>query len=154
VRPVPGSAAAALDGRAVALSTLKGQWLLASVAGGACTADCQRRLYLQRQLRETLGKDKDRVDALWLISDQAPVTEGTQPASSETLMLRVGQTDLNAWLLPAPGQALTDFIFVIDPLGNTMMRFPARFDPASAAKAKRDLERLLRASASWDSPGR
>jgi hypothetical protein len=30
------------------------------VAGGACDADCQKHLYLQRQLRESLGKDKDR----------------------------------------------------------------------------------------------
>jgi hypothetical protein len=57
-------------------------------------------------------------------------------------------------LLAAPDKALTDFIFVIDPMGNTMMRFPAQFDAASASKVKRDLERLLRASASWDSPGR
>ena len=39
-------------------------------------------------------------------------------------------------------------------LGNTMMRLPAMFDGAGAAKAKRDLDRLLRASLSWDPPGR
>ena len=35
-----------------------------------------------------------------------------------------------------------------------MMRMPASLDKAEAGKAKRDLERLLRASASWDEPGR
>ena len=35
-----------------------------------------------------------------------------------------------------------------------MMRFPARMDGAGATQARRDLERLLRASASWDQPGR
>jgi hypothetical protein len=35
-----------------------------------------------------------------------------------------------------------------------MMRFPATMDAAGAAKAKRDLDRLLRASASWDKEGR
>jgi hypothetical protein len=39
-------------------------------------------------------------------------------------------------------------------MGNWMMRFPAALDAAGAAKAKRDLERLLRASASWDTAGR
>jgi hypothetical protein len=39
-------------------------------------------------------------------------------------------------------------------MGNWMMRFPAGLDIQSAAKAKRDLDRLLRASASWDQPGR
>jgi hypothetical protein len=39
-------------------------------------------------------------------------------------------------------------------MGHWMMRFPARMDAAGAAKAKKDLERLLRASASWDEAGR
>jgi len=43
---------------------------------------------------------------------------------------------------------------VVDPMGNWMMRFPAGLDAAGASKAKRDLERLLRASVSWDEPGR
>ncbi len=39
-------------------------------------------------------------------------------------------------------------------MGNWMMRFPARLDIAGAAKAKRDVERLLRAANAWDEPGR
>ena len=35
-----------------------------------------------------------------------------------------------------------------------MMRMAANMDAAAVAKARRDLERLLRASASWDEPGR
>jgi hypothetical protein len=42
----------------------------------------------------------------------------------------------------------------VDPLGNWMMRFPAGLDMAGAAKAKRDINRVLRASASWDQDGR
>jgi hypothetical protein len=49
---------------------------------------------------------------------------------------------------------LAEHFFVVDPMGNWMMRFPARMDTAGAGRAKRDLERLLRASASWDEPGR
>jgi hypothetical protein len=36
-------------------------------------------------------------------------------------------------------------------MGEWMMRMPATPEPT---KVKRDLERLLRASASWDTPGR
>jgi len=39
-------------------------------------------------------------------------------------------------------------------MGHWMMRFPANLDAEGAAKAKRDLERLMRASASWDEAGR
>jgi hypothetical protein len=39
-------------------------------------------------------------------------------------------------------------------MGNWMMRFPPDLDLQSAAKVKRDLERVLRACASWDRAGR
>ena len=39
-------------------------------------------------------------------------------------------------------------------MGNWMLRFPAKLDKVTAAKAKRDMERLLRAANSWDKPGR
>src|SRR5205085_6952915 len=61
-RPLPGATATNLDGKPVPLPSLRGQWLLVSVAGGACDGACEHNLYLQRQLRESLGKDKERVD--------------------------------------------------------------------------------------------
>jgi hypothetical protein len=72
----------------------------------------------------------------------------------QALVLRVALPALAQWLEPAAGHALSEHLYVVDPLGNWMMRFPANLDLASAAKAKRDLERLLRASSSWDQPGR
>lgn len=69
-------------------------------------------------------------------------------------MLRVASAQLQAWFAAPAGQSLKDFIFVVDPMGNTMMRFPISLDSAAAAKAKRDMEHLLRASVAWDSPGR
>src|SRR3954466_15091973 len=71
-RPLPRIDATTLDGKRVSLDSLKGQWLLVSVAGGACDALCEKNLYLQRQLRESLGRDKDRVDWIWLVDDAAP----------------------------------------------------------------------------------
>ena len=69
-------------------------------------------------------------------------------------MLRVPADRLAAWLAPAAGHQLAEHLYVVDPMGNWMMRFPAKLDLATAAKAKKDLERLLRASSSWDQPGR
>ena len=148
------AATSALDGRPVPLASLKGQWLLVSVAGGGCDAACQKHLYLQRQLRESVGKDKERVDWVWLIDDAAPVPAPLAPALQKATVLRVDAAALGAWLQPAAGHALSEHLYVVDPMGNWMMRFPAGMDAAGAAKAKRDLERLLRASASWDEAGR
>lgn len=154
LRPLPDLATTHLDGRPGNLRALKDQWLLVSVAGGACDAACQQHLYLQRQLREGLGKDKDRLDWVWLIPDDAPVPEAMRPALAQATVLRVPAAGLSQWLAPSPGHALADHLYLVDPQGNWMMRFPARLDIAGAAKAKRDVERLLRAANAWDESGR
>jgi hypothetical protein len=151
-RPLPALTAVATDGKRMELPELKGQWLLISVAGGACDAACQQHLYFQRQLRESLGREKDRLDRVWLVSDEAAIPDALNTALQGATVLRVA--DLAQWLQPAAGQKLADHLYVVDPMGNWMMRFPAAMDAAGAAQAKRDLERLLRASASWDKEGR
>ena len=153
-RPLPAVAATALDGQPTPLNSLKGQWLLVSVAGGACDAVCTEHLYLQRQLREGLGKEKDRLDWVWLIADQAPVAAALLPALKGATVLRLPASDLAAWLMPSSGKRIEQHLYVVDPMGNWMLRFPADLDRASAQRAKRDLERLLRASAFWDQSGR
>ncbi len=156
VRPVPVAMAVDLDGAKVPLPSLKAQWLLVKVDGGACVRDCQKQLTVLRQFRLMLGKDMDRMDWLWLINDQAQV-DARLAASlkhDSATVLRVEADTLKAWL-PAPaGKSQQDFIYVVDPMGNTMMRFPSRLDSAGAAKAKRDMEHLLRASLPWDPAGR
>lgn len=153
-RPMPALAGTDLAGRPVSLPSLQGQWLLVSVAGGACDAECEKHLYLQRQLREGLGKNKDRLDWVWLIPDNAPVRDELKPALQQATVLRVDGERLAQWLGPARGNALQDHLYVVDPMGHWMMRFPAGQDAESAAKVRRDLERLMRASAGWDKAGR
>jgi hypothetical protein len=143
-----------LAGAPVPLQSLRGQWLLVSVAAAACDAACEQNLYFQRQLREILGKDKDRLDRVWLVSDEAPVRTELAPALEGAMVLRVPQPLLQAWLQPASGHALPDHLYVIDPMGEWMMRFPPHMDLEAASRAKRDLSRLLRASSSWDQAGR
>ncbi len=151
---LPDVQAQALDAAPVPLRSLAGQWLLVSVSGGACGPACENHLYLQRQLRESLGKERDRLDWVWLVDDAAPVPAALQPALRQATVLRLPAASLASWLQPAPGHALADHLYLVDPLGHWMMRFPADLDKAGAAKAKRDLDRLLRAAASWDQAGR
>jgi hypothetical protein len=157
-RPLPPITAASIDGAPVKLPSLREQWLLISVAGGACDAACEKHLYLQRQLRESLGKDKARLDWVWLVADDAPLRPSLVSALGQATVLRVNATQLSQWLAPASGKRLSDHLYLVDPLGNWMMRFPAsgtpEVDTAAAKNIKRDLDRLLRASAAWDQPGR
>ncbi|MDP3082381.1 MAG: hypothetical protein Q8N44_01645 [Rubrivivax sp.] len=153
-RPLPALALQALDGSAVDAASLKGQWLLVAVGPSACGEACQRQLFTQRQLREMLGRERDRLDKIWLLTDDAPLAAPLQAAldgGAPVRALRADRAALANWLAPAAGQALEDHLFVVDPMGEWMMRVPAAPEPG---RVKRDLERLLRASASWDQPGR
>jgi len=155
LRPIPADLPITdLQGKAVKSAWLKDQWLLVVVSGAACDSTCERLLWVQRQLREALGREKDRVDKVWLIDDDAspkPQTLEGVTVNTEATVLRVQAKALAGWLQPAKGQALEDHMYIVDPMGNWMMRVPANPDPA---KLKRDVEKLLRASAGWDKPGR
>jgi hypothetical protein len=162
-RPLPELAAQGLDGKPVPMASLRGQWLVMSVAHAACDARCESTLFLQRQLRAGLGKDKERVDWVWLIDDDAPVPAAMLPRLEGSTTLRIPAQSAAQWLGDGAAAPLYGVIYLVDPLGNYMMRFPSP-DPETdstqdakllhAKKVKRDVERLLRASASWDKTGR
>lgn len=143
-----------LDASTLPASALAGQWLLVVVGPSGCPPPCEQRLYAQRQLREMLGRERDRLDKVWLVTDAGPVNPAllqALTAGDPATVLRAAESDLRAWLRPAPGQALEDHLYLVDPMGHWMMRFPPNPDPA---RVKRDLDRLLRASSSWDRAGR
>ena len=151
---IPAVQAQTLDGKPFDLQRLKGQWLLVSTSGAACDKVCQSNLYLQRQLRESMGREKERLDWVWLITDDAQPPAEMRDAMAQATVLRVPQAVVAQWLAPAAGQLLADHLYVVDPLGHWMMRFPPKLDRSDAAKARKDVERLLRASSSWDNEGR
>ena len=153
-RSLPALALRTLDGAEVPAASLRGQWLLVAVAPSSCGERCEARLFMQRQLREMLGRDRDRLDKVWFVTDAGPLAaplRAAVTAAPATTVLRVDAQALSGWLAPAAGQALEDHLYVVDPMGEWMMRMPADAEPA---RVKRDLERLLRASASWDQAGR
>jgi hypothetical protein len=142
------------DGRDTALGSLKGQWLLVVVAAGSCGGACEQRLFMQRQLRETMGRERDRIDKVWLIPDETPIRPELRraiEAAPPVRAMRISRRALEQWLRPGEGRSLEDHLYIVDPMGEWMMRSPVDPEPA---KLKRDMERLLRASASWDRPGR
>ena len=153
-RAMPLLETRSLEGRVGDISALKGQWLLVSVSGTACNANCEKNLYFQRQLRESLGREMGRLDRVWLVTDDGPTPTALKVALAESAVLRVSPDALSQWLAPVSGHTLSDHLYVVDPFGNWMMRFPPNMDAQAGAKAKRDLDRLLRASSGWDQEGR
>lgn len=154
VKPMPELMATSLTGEAVKLSGLKGQWLLISVSSAACDPLCQTNLLMQRQIRASLGREKDRTDWVWLITDEAPVSAELKSGLSDAVVLRVTPSQLSTWLQAAEAHTLNEHLYLVDPNGDWMMRFPPRLTMEQASPLKKDWDRLLRAAVSWDKPGR
>jgi hypothetical protein len=141
--PIPALGATTLDGKPIALDAYKGKWMMVQVNDADCQEPCRKRLHDMRQLRLAQGKDMDRIERIWLITDDKPVETIVMREYDGTRMLRVNPDALKAWLPGEQGTTAADHIYMIDPLGNLMMRFPKDADPN---KIKKDLSKLLKAS--------
>jgi hypothetical protein len=147
-RPTPALPLRALDGSDFDLRTLQGRWVFVMVDAGDCEAACVEKLFHMRQQRTMTGKDRDRIERVWLITDGAPLATVLMREFEGTHFVRSPVEPLRAFLqLPvAPDARLEDHIWIIDPLGNLMLRWPRNPDPS---RTKRDIAKLLRASANW-----
>ena len=114
-----------------ALAPLKGKWVLVTFDAAACDSACEKKLYIVRQVRKAQGKDAERIERLWIITD------GAKPRPE--LLAAIEGSHTAAGNLDFRGER----IYLVDPLGNLMMQFPKDPDPAKMIK---DLQRLLKYS--------
>lgn len=120
------------------LAPLRGKWVLVTFDAAACSAACEKKLYLVRQTRRAQGKEAERIERLWVLTDNAAprpelvaALEGSKLAAADA-----------GFVQAFPGNAL-EHIYLVDPLGNLMLRFPP--DP-DASRMIKDLQRLLKYS--------
>ena len=141
--PITPLGTATLDGKPVSLEDYKGKWIMLLVDDADCADACKEKLYNLRQLRLAQGKDRDRVERVWLITDEKPLETLLMREYDGTHMIRANPDLVQKWLPVESGTTVADHIYMIDPLGNLMMRFPKDADPN---KIKKDLSKLLKAS--------
>jgi len=139
--PISDLALRGPDGSSFKLSQLRGKWILVSVDSGACDESCRKKLIYLRQMRLVQGKDADRVERVWLLTD-ATVPEASILGSYPGLHVAGASGSRIVTEFPAARDP-ADHIYVIDPLGNLILRFPRDPDPRRMLK---DLARLLKAS--------
>jgi hypothetical protein len=149
-RPVSDVKLRAPDGKPVAFSSLKGKWTLLYFGPAECLRACRDDLYKMQQVHAAQGREAGRVQRAFI------VTEGQALDLLRYTALDYPGTLL---LLPEPGALAAlarDFtvtagsplaglhrVYVVDPLGNLVLSYPADADPSGMLK---DLARLLRAS--------
>lgn len=139
-KPLPEMQLLGLDGQPVPLGSLKGKWVLLHADSAACDERCVTKLYKLRQVRLTQGKNMERVVRVWLVTDQQPANAAALRNYEGTLVLRASAEVLRNF--PASAD-IRDHIWLIDPLGNLVLRYPPAADPSGI---KTDLQRLLKLS--------
>ena len=139
-RELPALLLKSLEGTPAEWTQWRGRWILLTTAPGECDADCVQRLYVMRQVRLTTGKDQDRIERVWLLTNDHVPDPALIGQHRGLQVVRPQTVDVDLQLTDAlePGH-----IFVVDPLGHVMMRFPLDVDPN---RMKKDIARLLRAS--------
>ena len=141
-RPIPESlVVTGEDGKPLKLATLRGHWLLISVDDTACDKACATKLYFMRQIRAAQGAERERVVEVWLRTDAGKVADVIQKAYPDTDMLVADPAQVSAWLPVDQGTQISDHLYLVDPNGNLMMRFPKDPNPS---KIKGDLTKLLK----------
>ena len=142
--PIPKLDTVDLQGKPVALDAWKGKWIMLQAAPGDCQQACKEQLVKIRQLRLMQGKGMERIERVWLITDSAPLDIELMKVIDGAHFLRVKPEAVKAWLPVEPGGDATEHLYLIDPLGNLMMRFPKNAEPNKVTK---DIGKLLKASA-------
>ncbi|NND91088.1 MAG: hypothetical protein HKN42_09515 [Granulosicoccus sp.] len=130
------------------LNSVRGLWTLLYMPAGECQEACQRNLYHMRQVRLALNHRMDRVQRAVLVESSAQLDEALL-AEHPGLIVATGDAAAQQQLQDQVQAAqsgmdeLPDAIYLIDPLGNLMLRFPPDLDPKSMLK---DLKHLLKVS--------
>lgn len=140
-RPLPADRLVLADGTPFDWGRLRGRWLLVTADPARCDEYCRRKLIHLRQIRLAQGREAERIERVWLITD------GGDP-DPELLAQHGGlwlvRADSGTLLESFPAaRMLSDHIYIVDPLGNLMMRYPRDADPRKIVK---DVARLLRHS--------
>jgi cytochrome oxidase Cu insertion factor (SCO1/SenC/PrrC family) len=138
-RPMPRTVLQRIDGGSFSLAELEGKWVLLQADDADCGSLCQEKLYHMRQVRLAQGRNMDRIERVWLVLGAGRPAPEAAPFLDGAIVARAAPELVAA--LPATG--VRDHVYLVDPRGNVMLRFPKHADPK---RMIRDLERLLKYS--------
>jgi len=138
-RALPEAGLTLVDGSAFSFRQLRGRWVLLTVDAGDCDKGCRDKLWKMRQVRLTQGKDANRIERAWLVDDATEPAPAVLSEYDGTWAIRARSSPVLA-ALPAAGDARAH-IYLVDPQGYVMLKFPPDADPRAMMK---DIGRLLR----------
>jgi hypothetical protein len=120
-----------------------GNWTLVYIGDGSCDASCHETLYVMRQTRLALGTDMTRLDRVFLVTAHCCAKEYLASEHAGLIVLDASGTAGASLLDLFPPAGREHTLFIVDPLGNLMMRYDVRRAPGGLLV---DLKRLLELS--------
>lgn len=143
-RPLPAIALMLPDGGSASPEALRGSWSLVYLGEKSCAEVCIEALAQLARVRLALDKDAMRVQRVLLHAGACCAPGFPGPDDQDLLVLGATGAGGAAFLALFPRAPYgSPSIYVVDPLGNLMMRHSAA---DSAEGLLKDLERLLRLS--------
>ena len=112
------------DGRAAGIEVFQGKWSLIYIGDGACGSECRTALTYGRQTRIAVGKDMDRVQRVFLTTGNCCDRQYLDTEQPGLVTLDASSDDARALLAQFPGERRVS-LYIVDPLGNLMMRHDA-----------------------------
>jgi hypothetical protein len=140
VRSLPATGLPAVIPDSAPAQLFHRKWSLVYVGDGRCGDACRQALYVMRQTRLSLNSEMDRVDRVFLATSQCCAREFLAHEHPGLLVLDATGTSANSLLGVFPANEREQSLFVIDPLGNLMMRYDVRQNPKGLLQ---DLKKLL-----------
>jgi cytochrome oxidase Cu insertion factor (SCO1/SenC/PrrC family) len=144
-RPIDAGTFTTLDGPALAFPALRGKWTLLYFGAAECTEPCVAQLYKMRQAVAAQGREADRVQRVFVVTDAKALellryTVKDYPGMH---VLTGPAADIGRLARQFASHEPAEGIYLMDPLGNFILRY--RPD-AEATGLRKDLARLLRVS--------
>jgi len=130
------------DGTPAAADVLQGKWTLIYIGDGACDAACRQALVFGRQSRLALNNEMTRVQRVLLASANCCANEYLAAEHPGLVALDASAPEAQALLAQFPADR-THSLFIVDPLGNLMMRHDASQTTKGLLS---DLKKLLKLS--------
>ena len=124
-------------------AVLKDKWSLVYIGRGECVTACRNALLLMRQTRLSLNKEMTRVNRVFLAEGNCCDREFLNREHPGLIVLAASGAPAQALLSNFPTRDRADSLFVVDPLGNLMMRYDARDNPKGLLQ---DFQKLLKLS--------
>jgi hypothetical protein len=138
-RTLPAGVLVLADG---ATADFSGKWSLLYVGRGDCEQSCKEALYRTRQVRRALGKEMSRVQRFFVATAGTPNAGFLATDHPGLLVLAEGLASRDA-VLATLGEFAEGDVFIADPRGNVVLRFPAG---STMKDMHKDLQLLLKAS--------